>query len=140
VLITYADDASIFAALQAGARGHLTKEAGPEEIAAAIERVAGGPAMLDPIVQARLLDALDARRAAPPPITPPGQLPGRAHPAGGRGARADRRGLSNAEIAERLVVRQTTVKTRINRIFAKTGVRDRAQAVTYANRHGIARP
>lgn len=137
VLTTYSDDTSIFAALRAGARGYLTKDAGPDEIAAAIEKVASGQAMLDPAVQARLLDTLGSPRPAAPP---PGELPD-----GLTGREAEvlaliAEGLSNTEIAERLVVSETTVKTHINRLFAKTGVRDRAQAVTYAYRNGIANP
>jgi len=136
VLTTYADDESVFAALRAGARGYLTKDAGAEEIARAIARVAAGDALLDPTVQARLLDRLDADHLVPSP----------AAPAAGLTARelevltliAD--GLSNAEIAERLVVEESTVKTHVNRIFAKTGVRDRAQVVAYAYRTGLARP
>jgi DNA-binding NarL/FixJ family response regulator len=135
VLTTHADDDSVFAALGAGARGYLTKDAGATEIARAVALVAAGQALLDPAVQARLLDTLDGRR---PPVPTP--------PAPGLTERetevlaliAD--GLSNAEIAQQLVVSEATVKTHVNHLFAKTGVRDRAQAVTYAYRTGIAAP
>jgi DNA-binding NarL/FixJ family response regulator len=139
VLTTYADDESVFTALKAGARGYLTKDAGSEEIARAIARVAAGEAMLDPAVQARLLDRFDAAAAFQPPAVP----------AAGMGTLTARevevltliaRGLSNSEIAEHLVVGESTVKTHINRIFAKTGARDRAQAVAYAYRCGLVRP
>ena len=139
VLTTYADDESVFAALKAGARGYLTKDAGSEEIARAIARVAAGEAMLDPTVQARLLDRFDAAAAFEPPTVP----------AAGMEALTAREvevlaliagGLSNAEIAERLVVGESTVKTHINRIFAKTGVRDRAQLVAHAYRSGLVHP
>jgi DNA-binding NarL/FixJ family response regulator len=139
VLTTYSDDESIFAALQAGARGYLTKDAGPEEIARAIDRVARGEAMLDPLVQARLLENLDHARPRPRP-SPPGELPDKLTPREAEvlGLIAD--GLSNSEIAQHLYVSEATVKTHINRVFTKTGVRDRAQAVSYAYRNGIAAP
>ena len=139
VLTTYADDESVFAALKAGARGFLTKDAGSEEIARAIARVAAGEAMLDPAVQARLLDRFDSAAAFEP----------LAVPAAGMDTLTARevevlalvaRGLSNAEIAEHLVVGESTVKTHINHIFAKTGARDRAQVVAYAYRSGLVSP
>ncbi|MGA5703488.1 response regulator [Peterkaempfera bronchialis] len=161
VLTTYADDDSLFPALQAGARGYLTKDAGGEEIARAIADVCSGAAGLSPQVQRRLLE----RFAAPPgPAASPGTAarpdPAPPEPAAspeaappvpaaplpdGLTAReaevlaliAD--GLSNAEIAAELYVSVATVKTHINNLFAKSGVRDRAQAVRYAYRHGIAR-
>jgi DNA-binding NarL/FixJ family response regulator len=140
VLTTYADDESVFAALRAGARGYLTKDAGAEEIAHAVELVGRGGALLDPAVQARLLDHLD--HAAPPP---PSRIGHGALPDGLTAREAEvlglvAAGLANLEIAERLVVSEATVKTHVNRIFAKTGVRDRAQAVAYAYRHGLAEP
>ena len=138
VLTTYADDESVFAALQAGARGYLTKDAGAEEIARALTRVAAGEAMLDPAVQARLLDKLDAvQQLAPPARTESlDTLTTREAEV----LRLIASGLSNAEIAARLVVEESTVKTHVNRIFAKIGVRDRAQAVAYAFRVGLAAP
>jgi DNA-binding NarL/FixJ family response regulator len=137
VLTTYSDDESVFAALRAGARGYLTKDAGAEEIARAIARVHAGEAMLDPSVQARLLDGLGA---VPPPPAVPAQLPDGLTPREGEVLTLVAAGMSNAEIAGRLVLSEATVKTHINRIFAKTGVRDRAQAVSYAYRAGLARP
>ena len=139
VLTTYDDDASVFAALKAGARGYLTKDAGSEEIARALARVAAGEAMLDPAVQARLLDRIDAAAGFVPPAAPPTDVDGLT-------AREVEvltliaSGLSNAEIADQLVVGESTVKTHVNRIFAKTGVRDRAQVVAYAYRAGLVRP
>jgi len=137
VLTTYADDESVFAALRAGARGYLTKDAGAEEISRALVRVASGQAMLDPMVQARVLDRLDA--APEPPVVRGGEV-------GTLTAREVEvltliaHGMSNAEIADHLVVGESTVKTHVNRIFAKTGLRDRAQVVAYAYRCGLARP
>jgi DNA-binding NarL/FixJ family response regulator len=137
VLTTFSDDDSIFAALQAGARGYLTKDAGPDEIGNAIQRVARGDAMLDPAVQARLLDNLDHTRTRPRPVAP-GDLPDNLTAREAEVLGLIAAGLSNTEIAERLYLSEATVKTHINRLFAKTGVRDRAQAVTYAYRNGLA--
>jgi DNA-binding NarL/FixJ family response regulator len=150
VLTTYSDDEWVFSALQAGARGFLTKDAGADEIHRAITAVAAGQAQLDPTVQRRLLDALgsgqrfgvatagpDSAGTAPPGTAPPpDDLTPREAEVLGRIAA----GLSNAEIATALYVSEATVKTHINHIFAKTGLRDRAQLVGYAFRHGLAPP
>jgi DNA-binding NarL/FixJ family response regulator len=127
VLTTFADDDEVLAALRAGARGYLTKDAGR-----AIRRVADGHADLDPAVQRRLLELLPEQvggpRAAVEGLTE-------------REAEVLRliaSGLSNSEIAARLVVSESTIKTHVNHLFAKIGVRDRAQAVTYAFRNGLA--
>ena len=135
-LTTYADDESVLGALRAGARGYLTKDAGADDIKAAIEAVARGEAALDPAVQHHVVAALGeapAAAAAPVPALPDDLTPREAEVLS---LIAD--GLSNGEIAERLVVSQATVKSHINHLFAKTGVRDRAQAVAYAYRHGLA--
>lgn len=140
VLTTYADDDSLFAALQAGARGYLTKDAGAEEIARAVADVRSGAAGLSPQVQRRLLERLSepAAQAAQPQPQPTALPDGlTAREAQVLALIAD--GLSNAEIAETLFVSPATVKTHINNLFAKTAVRDRAQAVSYAFRHGISR-
>ncbi|MFI6516174.1 response regulator [Spirillospora sp. NPDC050679] len=136
VLTTYADDESIFAALRAGARGYLTKDAGAEEIAQAVAAVRGGASLLDPAVQRRLVEAVAAdERAA---------RAGRADLPDGLTRREAEvlaliaRGRSNTEIAGDLFITEATVKTHINNLFAKAGLRDRAQAVTYAFRHGLA--
>jgi DNA-binding NarL/FixJ family response regulator len=137
VLTTYADDASVFAALQAGARGYLTKNASAAEIRQAITAVRGGEALLDPSVQRRLLDAL---AAAPKAIRQAAEeaLPDGLTPREGEVLRLIAAGLSNQEIAAELVVSEGTVKTYVNRIFSKARVRDRSQAVAYAYRHGLA--
>jgi len=132
-LTTYADDASVLGALRAGARGYLTKDAGADEIRAAVEAVARGEAALDPSVQHHVVAALAGGSAAPPSELPDDLTPREAEVLG-----LIAEGLTNAEIADRLVVSAATVKTHVNHIFAKAGVRDRAQAVVYAYSHGLA--
>ena len=134
VLTTYADDRSILAAIEAGARGYLTKDSGAEEIRRAIETVRQGNALLEPSVQARLLESL-ARGRQPPPGN---ELPDGLTPREAEVLALIAQGLSNQEIATRLFVSEATVKTHINNLFSKIGARDRAQAVTYAYRNGLA--
>jgi DNA-binding NarL/FixJ family response regulator len=136
VLTTYAEDADILAALRAGALGYLTKDAGRVQIAQAVRAAAAGQSVLDPQVQQRLLAA--ATQAGP--ATPGGGLPDGLTAREGDVLRLIAAGLSNREIAGRLYVSEATVKSHINRLFAKTGVRDRAQAVQYAYRNGLADP
>jgi DNA-binding NarL/FixJ family response regulator len=143
VLTTYADDEFLFPALRAGARGYLTKDATAEEIEHAIRALLAGQAHLDPAVQQRLLAAvLDP---APPGSTDepgegqpsPGGVPDELTPREVEVLKLIAAGLSNHEIADTLVLSNATVKTHVNRIFYKTGARDRAQAVRYAYRHGL---
>lgn len=136
VLTTYADDRSVLDALRAGARGYLTKDAGSEDILNALRQVAQGNAAIDPAVQHHLLDAL-AGSASEPDEPRPAQLPDGLTAREAEVLRLVAQGFSNGQIAERLFVSQATVKTHINNLFAKTGVRDRAQAVTYAYQHGL---
>jgi len=144
VLTTYADDESIIGALQAGALGYLTKDATRAEIGRAVLAAAAGQAVLDPGVQQRLLSA--AARSAGVPGSP-----GAAQASGSPGdgdltpreaevLRLIAAGASNREIARALFVSEATVKTHVNRIFAKTGSRDRAAAMRYAYAHGYAEP
>ncbi len=149
-LTTYADDRSVLDALRAGARGYLTKDAGAEEIRAALVQVADGHAVIDRAVHHHLVDALGAAaeaaeasepapdpapEAGPPPVRPDGLTPREAEVLS-----LMAEGLSNAEIAGRLVVGEATVKSHVNHLFAKLGVRDRAQAVAYAYRRGVVPP
>jgi len=134
VLTTYADDDSLFPALQAGARGYLTKDASAEEIEQAIRALAAGRTHLDPAVQQRLIAAVLHER---PVADEAQQLPDDLTPREAEVLRLIAAGLSNAEIAAALVVSNATVKTHVNHVFAKTGARDRAQAVRYAYQHGI---
>jgi DNA-binding NarL/FixJ family response regulator len=138
VLTTYSDDESVFAALQAGARGYLTKDAGAEEIARAIDAVCGGDAQLAPSVQRRLVDALATGNQ--PSRRRRQDLPDGLTQREAEVLRLIAGGRSNAEIARELFISEATVKTHINNLFAKAGLRDRAQAVTYAYRKGLAEP
>ncbi len=164
VLTTYADDQSIIAALSAGATGYLTKDATRDDIRRGLEAAAAGQGLLDPAVQAALINAVRAgpvqtgpvstgpvqtgpwrtgpvRTGAGPDSPPPTGLASR--PDGLTEREAEvlaliAQGRSNSEIAEQLYVAEATVKTHVNRIFAKTGSRDRVQAAAYAHRHGLA--
>jgi DNA-binding NarL/FixJ family response regulator len=141
VLTTHADEASILDAMHAGARGYLTKDAGIAEITRAVQAAADHHAFLDPEVQARLLAAASAgARPAPSASTPARDrvLPDDLTPREAEVLALIARGLSNGEIAAELVVSEATVKTHVNHVFAKTGARDRAQAVHYAYTHGLA--
>ena len=138
VLTTHADETAILLRTPRHALGYLTKEASAEQIEAAIRAVHAGQTHLDPAVQERLVAAVTSQPAAA------GHPAGPTQPPGGLTAREAEvltllaAGLSNAEIAQRLFVSNATVKTHINRIFAKTGARDRAQAVRYAYQTGLA--
>jgi DNA-binding NarL/FixJ family response regulator len=131
-LTTYDDEQSVVQALRAGARGYLTKDAGAEEIRQALEAVVRGEAAIDPAVQRHLVDALATGGPATAGTLPDGLTPREAEVLS-----LIAEGLSNAEIADHLVVSEATVKSHINHLFTKIGARDRAQAVTYAYRHDL---
>jgi DNA-binding NarL/FixJ family response regulator len=135
VLTTHADEESILDALRAGARGYLTKDAGIAEISRAVHAAAAHQALLDPVVQSRLIAAATAG-ARPSPA--PADLPDQLTPREAEVLSLIACGLSNGEIAATLVVSEATVKSHINHVFAKIGARDRAQAVHYAYTHGLA--
>jgi DNA-binding NarL/FixJ family response regulator len=135
VLTTYADDESLFPALRAGARGYLTKDASAEEIEQAIRALAAGRTHLDAAVQQRLVAAvLEVQPSGTAQAQP---LPDDLSPREAEVLKLIAAGLSNTEIAVALFVSNATVKTHVNRIFAKIGARDRAQAVGYAYQHGL---
>jgi len=139
VLTTYADDRSVIDALRAGARGYLTKDASAEEIRTALDQVMRGQAAIDPAVQHHLIDAIATIGPRSEAVVEP-RLPDGLTPREGEVLRLIGAGMSNREIAERLQVSEATIKTHVNHLFAKTGVRDRAQAVTYAYRQGLTDP
>ena len=132
VLTTFADDDSVMAALSAGAAGYLTKDASRDDIRRALEAATAGQVLLDPAVQATLL------KAAQKSPSRPAELPDGLTEREAEVLALIANGSSNSEIAAHLYVAETTVKTHVNRIFAKTGSRDRAQAAAYAHRHGLA--
>jgi DNA-binding NarL/FixJ family response regulator len=138
VLTTYADDHTVIQALRAGALGFLTKDATSQQIRDALRAAVRGQAAIDPAVQHHLVNSI--ARTAPLEWTPPDQsrLPDGLTPREAGVLALIAEGLSNAEIADRLTVSETTVKSHINHLYAKTGARDRAQAVTYAYRNGLA--
>ncbi|MGZ4396743.1 MAG: response regulator [Gaiellaceae bacterium] len=138
VLTTYADDASLFPALEAGALGYLTKDADAAEIERAITAVAAGDTYLEPAIQRRLVEAVAGRPMPAVQAADPAEAPDGLTPREVDVLRLIAEGLSNTEIAERLYVSTATVKTHVNHIFQKTGARDRAQAVGYAYRHRLA--
>jgi DNA-binding NarL/FixJ family response regulator len=149
VLTTYADDNSVIEALQAGARSYLTKDADRADIGRALQAAAEGLTVFDPRVRATLLAAASANAPAPAPSSGfslagrPASAASATEPPDGLTHREVEilgliaQGLTNPEIAERLFLSNHTVKTHINRIFAKTGSRDRVAAIAYAQRHGI---
>lgn len=130
ILSSYDDDASVLDALAAGARGYLTKKAGRTEIGRAIAAAAAGLAPLDPTVQSRIVSA--ARVGHVPAELPDGLTAREAEVLSLIAA-----GLGNRAIAGRLRIEASTVKSHVNRILAKTGSADRADATRYARRHGI---
>ena len=143
VLTSYSDDESVLAALRAGARGFLTKDASATDILQAVSAVSEGKALLDPDIQRRLVEAIlsgemPERRGTGAPsdgVGPPGGLTRREAEVLAEIAA----GLSNGEIAAKLFISDTTVKTHVNHLLVKTGMRDRAQLVAYAYRLGLAR-
>jgi DNA-binding NarL/FixJ family response regulator len=136
VLTTFDDDEVLSAALRAGAAGFLLKDAPGEEILRAVRRVAAGDAYLDPAVTARVLEAYRVAAPARAPSASVAGLTGRELEV----LRLIGRGLSNEEIADRLVIGEGTVKTHVGRIFDKLGLRDRAAAIVFAFDHGLVRP
>jgi DNA-binding NarL/FixJ family response regulator len=139
VLTTFDLDEHLFSAVRAGASGFLLKASPPEELVAAIRAADAGNALVEPKMTKRLLEEF-ARR---PDTRPDGQLPDRFSELTDREVDVLRevvRGASNAEIAERLYISETTVKTHVNHILAKLGVRDRIQAVVLAYDYGLVEP
>jgi DNA-binding NarL/FixJ family response regulator len=137
VLTTFDLDAYVFEALRAGASGFLLKDAKPDDLLAAIRVVAAGDGMLAPAVTRRLIAAFAGGAVTPPAesATPPGLTPREREV-----LTLVASGLSNAEIGERLGVATGTVKTHVNALLTKLGVRDRVQATILAYDLGLVRP
>ncbi len=136
VLTTFDTDADAFAALQAGASGFLLKNVPPEELLAAIRVVARGDAVVAPRITRRLLDRFAGQLAPPADGGGLDQLTEREREV----LLLVAQGMSNLEVAERLYVAETTVKTHVGRILTKLGLRDRVQAVVLAYETGLVRP
>jgi DNA-binding NarL/FixJ family response regulator len=136
ILTTYADDSSVLDALRAGARGYLTKDADRSDIAGALHAAVRGLAVLDPGVQSRLLAAASASSAGEGSLSH--ELPDGLTQREAEILAMIARGMTNPEIATELFLSSHTVKTHVNRIFAKTGSRDRMAAARYAADHKLA--
>ncbi len=136
VLTTFDRDDYLFAALEAGASGFLLKNAEPEELVAAVRVVAGGQALLDPAVTARVIASFAARPARAARSDLHDGLTGREREVLVRLAHEE----SNAEIVQHLFLGEATVKTHVSRVLAKLGLRDRVQAVVHAYQSGLVQP
>jgi DNA-binding NarL/FixJ family response regulator len=137
IVTTFEEDDYVFGALAAGASGFLLKRTGPEELIEAIKTVADGEALLSPSVTRRVIE----RMAREPSLGEPdeerlGELTGREREV----LELIGRGCTNAEIGERLVIEESTVKTHVKRVLMKLGLRDRVQAVIFAYENGVIRP
>jgi DNA-binding NarL/FixJ family response regulator len=138
MLTTFDLDEYVHAALRVGASGFLLKDAYPEELLAGIRAVAAGDAVIAPALTRRLLDEFAHHLGTAAPVTDPrlDMLTDREREIliaiGG--------GWTNGEIAERLVLSESTVKTHVGRVLAKIGARDRVQAVIFAYDQGLTRP
>ncbi|KOT42015.1 LuxR family transcriptional regulator [Streptomyces caelestis] len=138
VLTTFDLDEYVYEALRAGASGFLLKDASADQLAEAVRVVAAGDALLAPGITRRLIaefSRLDAR-----PRTPLRQRVGELTERETEVLALIAQGLSNAEIAVRLVVAEQTVKTHVGRILVKLGLRDRTQAAVFAYESGLVRP
>jgi DNA-binding NarL/FixJ family response regulator len=134
ILTTFDLDEYVYDALAAGASGFLLKDVGPDRLIEAIRVVAQGEALLAPTVTRRLIDELvnGGRRRLRRPAALDDLTPREFEV-----LELVAQGLSNAEIAERLIVEETTIKTHVSRLLAKLGLRDRVQAVVLAYESGI---
>lgn len=136
ILTTFDHDENVFAAIRAGASGFLPKDTEPQQLIDALRTVAAGDALLAPRATRRLIE--EFRRTAPSVAAgkPLAGLTEREVDV----LRAVASGLSNAEIADRLVISYATAKTHVSRLLTKLDARDRAQLVVIAYEHGIVRP
>ena len=137
VLTTFDADENVYRALRAGASGFLLKGARPAELAEAVRVVAAGEALLAPSVTRRLVEHVVESGLAPP--GPPPGTP-RLTPREREVLVLVAAGLSNAEIAARLVLAEQTVKTHVSHMLTKLDLRDRVQAVVHAYETGLVRP
>jgi NarL family two-component system response regulator LiaR len=134
VLTSFAEDEKVFPAIQAGALGYLLKDSSPQELLKAIREVYRGESSLHPTIARKLIRELHR---------PPGSLPPTEEPLTEREVEVlslVARGLSNQEIADRLVVSERTVRTHVSNILGKLHLANRTQAALYAVREGLVSP
>jgi DNA-binding NarL/FixJ family response regulator len=136
ILTTFELDEYVFEALRSGASGFLVKDTEPVDLIAAVRRVAGGEALLSPSVTRRVIEEYAIRAKEPPAAPELGELTEREREVMALVAE----GLSNEEIAVRLVVSPATAKTHVSRAMVKLAARDRAQLVVLAYESGLVRP
>lgn len=135
VLTTFAEDQTVIEALRAGAAGYLLKDVAPEELRAAIRRVAAGEPVLSPEVTSTVMRAAARAHSGADSDLVAHLAPRELEVLTGVGE-----GLNNAEIAERLVISPATARTYVSRLLAKLEARDRAQLVVIAHRSGLVDP
>jgi len=136
ILTTFELDEYVYEALRVGASGFLVKDTEPDELLRGVRVVAGGDALLSPSVTRRLIGEFAVRAKAPPPSATLDALTDREREVMALAAQ----GLSNEQIAGRLVVSAATAKTHVSRAMVKLGARDRAQLVVHAYESGLVRP
>jgi DNA-binding NarL/FixJ family response regulator len=137
ILTTFEQDDYIFGAINAGASGFLLKRSRPEELIAAVHAVAGGDSLLSPSVTRTVIDRI--ARQPSPPIKPDRRLE-ELTPREREVLELIARGCSNAEIADALVIEESTVKTHVKRILMKLQLRDRIHAVIFGYESGLSQP
>ena len=138
VVTTFDEDEPVYEALRAGASGFLLKNAPPEQLVEAVRAVAAGDGLLSPEVTRRVIE--EFARRSPPPAAPGTDALGELTERELEVLRLMARGLSNAEIADRLVITPGTAKTHVGRILMKLGLGNRVQAVVLAYECGLVRP
>ena len=136
ILTTFEDDEYVFDAIRAGASGFLLKTTAAEHLVDAIRVVAAGDALLSPSVTRKLIEEFVRRSPARTTTLAEGSVTDRELEV----LKLVARGLSNAEIADKLFLSEATVKTHVGRVLGKLGLRDRVQVVVFAYEAGIVRP
>jgi DNA-binding NarL/FixJ family response regulator len=136
ILTTFGLDGYVFESLRAGASGFMLKDAPPEEIAAAVQIVSSGDALLAPAITRSVVEEFVKQRPAPHPPAALDQLTAREREV----LELLARGQSNPEICQRLVISEATTKTHVARILQKLALRDRVQVVIYAYESGVIEP
>jgi DNA-binding NarL/FixJ family response regulator len=136
ILTTFDLDEHVFAALRAGASGFLLKDVSPEQLVASLRILAAGEALLAPSITRRLIE----RFAAPDSGSAASHVLSTLTEREREVLMLIASGLSNDELAQRLHVGESTIKTHVGRVIAKLGLRDRVQAVVFAYENGLIQP